>query len=316
MSSLGCLCAKMLCLFNHAQVAEDADTSSSPVLASKVEEAEEHSCSSLVTDQVFDPIKQAPENKSSSAISRENIGGSTLRPSLLESGEKVREKANATNQDGEILKDQQQSNSLQDIVTVSEPFTTESLLELCDEPDKGKETPCDERSKKSHPEAVKTVVKDELIINLLTEARKKVESNALLNPRSVLIKKRQRQSNSSGNIGMSTTLIRNIKQKVKGEAGEINIDPVKNSTQSTPQITRGSSVPRQRADSLLDSVDGRSQRDGHTVSDSVISLSTNELKNMTGKELRSIGKALKVTRYYKLKKEDLLQRLTSQLDPS
>lgn len=197
------------------EVAEDADTSSSPVLESKIDEAEEHSCSSLVTDQVFDPIKQALENKSSSAISRESIGGSTLRPLHLE----TREKANTTDEDGDILKDHQQNDSLQDIVTVSEPFTTESLLEMCDEPDKGRDIPCGERSKKSHPEAVvKTVVKDELIISLLTEARKKAESK---NPGSVLIKKRQRQSNSSDNKGANTSFIRNIKQKVQGGAGEI-----------------------------------------------------------------------------------------------
>lgn len=298
------VCSKMLCFFNDGQVAEDADTSSSPVLASKIEEAEEHSCSSLVTDQVFDPIKQAPENKSSSAISRENIGGSTLRPLVSETREKVRETANATNEDGEILKDQ-------DIVIASEPFTTESLLEMCDEPDEGRETPCDERSKRSHPEAVKTVVKDELIKNLLTEARKKAESKALLNPGSVLIKKRESKSNSSDNKGMNTSFIRTTKQKVGGEAGEINIDPVKDSTKSTPKTIRGSSVPTQHTDSTLDSIDGISQRGGETVSDSVISIS--DLKNKTGKELRSIAKELKITHYYKLKKEDLLQRLIRQL---
>nr|AAB84337.1 hypothetical protein [Arabidopsis thaliana] len=292
------------------EVAEDADTSSSPVLESKIDEAEEHSCSSLVTDQVFDPIKQALENKSSSAISRESIGGSTLRPLHLE----TREKANTTDEDGDILKDHQQNDSLQDIVTVSEPFTTESLLEMCDEPDKGRDIPCGERSKKSHPEAVvKTVVKDELIISLLTEARKKAESK---NPGSVLIKKRQRQSNSSDNKGANTSFIRNIKQKVQGGAGEINIDPVKNSTQSTPKIIRGSSVPTQHADSLLDSsMDGKIQRGGKNVSGSLISLSISELKKKTGKELRSIAKDLKVQHYYKLKKEDLLQRITNQLNP-
>ncbi|CAA0376198.1 unnamed protein product [Arabidopsis thaliana] len=292
------------------EVAEDADTSSSPVLESKIDEAEEHSCSSLVTDQVFDPIKQALENKSSSAISRESIGGSTLRPLHLE----TREKANTTDEDGDIFKDHQQNDSLQDIVTVSEPFTTESLLEMCDEPDKGRDIPCGERSKKSHPEAVvKTVVKDELIISLLTEARKKAESK---NPGSVLIKKRQRQSNSSDNKGANTSFIRNIKQKVQGGAGEINIDPVKNSTQSTPKIIRGSSVPTQHADSLLDSsMDGKIQRGGKNVSGSLISLSISELKKKTGKELRSIAKDLKVQHYYKLKKEDLLQRITNQLNP-
>ncbi|CAD5321060.1 unnamed protein product [Arabidopsis thaliana] len=292
------------------EVAEDADTSSSPVLESKIDEAEEHSCSSLVTDQVFDPIKQALENKSSSAISRESIGGSTLRPLHLE----TREKANTTDEDGDILKDHQQNDSLQDIVTVSEPFTTESLLEMCDEPDKGRDIPCGERSKKPHPEAVvKTVVKDELIISLLTEARKKAESK---NPGSVLIKKRQRQSNSSDNKGANTSFIRNIKQKVQGGAGEINIDPVKNSTQSTPKIIRGSSVPTQHADSLLDSsMDGKIQRGGKNVSGSLISLSISELKKKTGKELRSIAKDLKVQHYYKLKKEDLLQRITNQLNP-
>ncbi|CAE6043365.1 unnamed protein product [Arabidopsis arenosa] len=289
------------------EVTEDADTSSSPVLASKIDESEEHSCSSLVTDQVFDPIKQAPENKSSSAISRENIGGSTLRPLLLET-----RKANATNEDGDILKDHQQNDSLHDIVTASEPFTTESLLEMCDEPDKGREISCGERSKKSQSEAVvKTVVKDELIISLLTEARKKAESK---NPGSVLIKKRQRQSNSSDN-GVNTSFIRNIKQKVQGGAGEINIDPVKNSARSTPKII-SSIVPTQHADSLLDSIDGKIQRGGHNGSDSVISLSISELKKKTGKELRSIAKDLKVTHYYKLKKEDLLQRITNQLNPS
>lgn len=303
--------SEMLCVFNDGQVAEDVDTSSSPVLASKIEEAEEHSCSSLVTDQVLDPVKQAPENKSSSAISRENTEGSTLRPLLLETTEKVREKANATDKDGEILKDHQQNDGLQDIVTASEPFTTESLLDLCDEPDKGRETPCDERSEKTHLEAVKTVVKDDLIINLLTEARLKTESKALLNPGSAaLIKKRQRD-----NKGMNKNLIRNAKQKVQGEAKEINIDPVKKSAQSKPEINRCSNVPTQHADSL-DSIDGISQRGGCVVSDSVISYSTSELKNKTGKELRSIAKELKVTHYYKLKKEDLLQRITSQLNPS
>ncbi|KAL1206859.1 hypothetical protein V5N11_001878 [Cardamine amara subsp. amara] len=277
------------------EVSEDADTSSCPVLGSKVEEAEEHSCSSLVTDQVLDPIKQAPGKKSSSAISRENTGGSTLRPLLLKIREKVREKANAaTNKDGEIVKDHQQNDGLQDIVTVSEPFTTESLLDLCDEPDKDRETPCDERSEKTHLEAVKTVVKDELIINLLTEARVKAESKALLNPGTALIKKRQRD-----NKGMNTNFIRNTKKKVQGEAGE---------------IIRGSSVPPQHADSLLDSIDGIGQGGGRIVSDSVISISTSELKNKTGKELRSLAKELKVTHYYKLKKEDLLQRLTNHIN--
>ncbi|KAL1206860.1 hypothetical protein V5N11_001878 [Cardamine amara subsp. amara] len=306
------------------EVSEDADTSSCPVLGSKVEEAEEHSCSSLVTDQVLDPIKQAPGKKSSSAISRENTGGSTLRPLLLEIREKVREEANAsisgentggstlrplllkirekvrekanaaTNKDGEIVKDHQQNDGLQDIVTVSEPFTTESLLDLCDEPDKDRETPCDERSEKTHLEAVKTVVKDELIINLLTEARVKAESKALLNPGTALIKKRQRD-----NKGMNTNFIRNTKKKVQGEAGE---------------IIRGSSVPPQHADSLLDSIDGIGQGGGRIVSDSVISISTSELKNKTGKELRSLAKELKVTHYYKLKKEDLLQRLTNHIN--
>ncbi|EOA27089.1 hypothetical protein CARUB_v10023186mg [Capsella rubella] len=293
------------------EVAEDADTSSSPALANKIEEAEEHSCSSLVTD--FDPIKQAPENKSSSAISRENIGGSTLKPFPLETSEKVGEKANASNEDGEVFKDHQKSDSLQVMVTVSQPFTTESLLEMCDEPDKGRELPYDARNKKSHPGPKKTVVKDELIINLLTEARKKAESNALLNPGSVLIKKRQRQSNSSNNKGLNTSSIRNIKQKVQGGARKIIIDPVKKLDQSAPGIIRKSSVPTPQADSLVDSIDVRNQRDGR---DSVISLSASELKNKTGKELRSIAKELKVTHYYKLKKEDLLQRLTNRLNPS
>ncbi|VVB03029.1 unnamed protein product [Arabis nemorensis] len=290
------------------EVAEDADTSSSPVLANKIDEAEEHSCSSLVTDQVFDPIKLAPENKSSSPISRENIGGSTVRPLALE----TREKANATNEDGETLKDHQQSNSFQDVITVSEPFTTESLLEMCDEPDKGRESPCDKRSKRSHPEAVKTVVKDELIINLLNETRKKAENKALLNPGSVLIKKRESKSNSSDNKGVKTGFIRTTKQKLEGEAGEINIVPVKKSTQSTPKIIRGgSNVPTQHTDSMLDSIDRVIERGGETMSDSVISIS--DLKNKTGKELRSIGKELKVTHYYKLKKEELLQQIIMQL---
>lgn len=42
--------------------------------------------------------------------------------------------------------------------------------------------PYDEKSKRSKHEAVKTVVKDEMIINMLTEARINAESNALLDP--------------------------------------------------------------------------------------------------------------------------------------
>lgn len=42
------------------------------------------------------------------------------------------------------------------------------------------------------PEAVKNVVKDELIINMLTEARTKAESEALVNRGSVLNKKRRK----------------------------------------------------------------------------------------------------------------------------
>ncbi|KAL0754114.1 hypothetical protein Bca101_091782 [Brassica carinata] len=49
---------------------KDGDTPCSHVfaLASKIDEAEEHSCSSLVTQQVFDPIQQATKSKSPSAI--------------------------------------------------------------------------------------------------------------------------------------------------------------------------------------------------------------------------------------------------------
>ena len=81
---LVCFIDSLLCVFNDGQVSEDADISSCPVLLTSKVEDEEHSCSSLVTDQVLDPIKQVLENKSSSsAISRENTGGSTLRPLLL-----------------------------------------------------------------------------------------------------------------------------------------------------------------------------------------------------------------------------------------
>ncbi|ESQ52875.1 hypothetical protein EUTSA_v10016632mg [Eutrema salsugineum] len=286
----------------EGKVAEDADISSSPVFASKSEEAEEHSPSSLVTDQVFDPIKQAPENRSLSELSRENIGGSTLKPLGLETTEKVREKANATNEDGEMLKDQQQ-----EIETSSEPFTTESRLEMCDASEKGRETPCDDRIKSSQSEAVKTAVKDELIVNSPTVARQKAESNALLKPGPDLTKKGQRKSK-----GMNTSFIRNTKPKVGGEAGEIDIDPVKKSTQSTSKLSRGSSVPAQLSDSTSELIERIRQRDGQTMGDSVTSIS--ELKNKTGKELRSIAKELKMTHYSKLKKEDLLQQIINQLN--
>lgn len=62
-------------------------------------------------------------------------------------------------------------------------------------------------------------------------------------------------------------------------------------------------------------MDGKIQRGGKNVSGSLISLSISELKKKTGKELRSIAKDLKVQHYYKLKKEDLLQRITNQLNP-
>ncbi|KAF2537792.1 hypothetical protein F2Q68_00023112, partial [Brassica cretica] len=60
---------------------KDGDTPCSHVfaLASKIDEAEEHSCSSLVTQQVFYPIQQATKSKSPSAISNENNESSTLR---------------------------------------------------------------------------------------------------------------------------------------------------------------------------------------------------------------------------------------------
>ncbi|CAA7057172.1 unnamed protein product [Microthlaspi erraticum] len=340
------------------EVAEDADKISlSPVLAGKIEEAEEHSCSSLVTDQVSDPIKPAPEDKSSSDISQENTEGSTLKPLVLETGEKVVEIANAaTNEDGEISKDPQEGcDSVQEIVAVSEPFTTESLLEMCDGPEKCRETSCDdEKGKISHPEAVKTavkdvvktavkdavkktvvkdavktvgvqdavkktavkdaakktvvedavktvvvqdavktvVVKDELIINMLTEARQKAESNALLKAGSVLLKKRKSMSNSS----MKTSFIRNTKQKVGGggeAGGEVKTDTVK---KSKPEIIRAPTLE------LI----ARIRQTG------VISVS--DLKDKTGKELRSIAKEMKITHYYKLNKGQLLQRLTMQIE--
>ncbi|CAH8385427.1 unnamed protein product [Eruca vesicaria subsp. sativa] len=280
------------------EVVEDVDTSLSPVLESKIEVAEEHSCSSLVTHQVFDPIKQAPENKSPSATSHENNGGSTLTP-LVE----TREKANATNEDGEVLKDEQQqkqSDSLQVIETASEPFTTESLLEMCEEPEKVSEAlPCDdEKSKRSMPEAVKTVVKDEPIMNMLTETRVKIENTPLLNPSgAVLTKKRKRISN--------TSLIRNTKQKAEGGAGEVNTTPP---TESKP---KGPSVPPPLSASTLDLIDRIRQRCGKTMGEPVILLS--ELNDKTGKELRGIAKELKVTHYYKMKKEDLLQHCIMQL---
>ncbi|KAL0896566.1 hypothetical protein Bca101_080527 [Brassica carinata] len=266
------------------EVAEDGDTPCSSVLAlaSKIVEAEEHSCSSLVTHQVIDPIKQATENKSPS--SQENNENFTLMP-LVE----TEEKANATNEDGEVLKDQQQKerDSLQDIETASEPFTTESLLEMCDEPGKDREdAPCDEKSKRSMPEAVKTVVKEEPIINMLSEARIKVESKALLNPPgSVLTKKRKGTS--------KTSLIRKTKQKVEGEV--------------KPKITKAPSFPPQLSASTLDLIDRIKQRDGKTIMGEPPVILLSELNDKTGKELRSIAKELKVTRYYKLKKEDLLQ---------
>ncbi|KAF8088372.1 hypothetical protein N665_0544s0019 [Sinapis alba] len=270
-----------------AEVVEDVDTSCSPVLENKIVEAEEHSCSSLVTHQVSDPIKQLTENKSPSAISQENNESFTLKP-LVETSDQ----ANATNEEGEeeVLKDQQQQkqrDSLQDIVTASEPFTTESLLEMCDEPEQDRESPCDE--------AVKTIVKEELIIDMLSEARIKVESKALLNPPgSVLIKKRKRTSNISSNKGTNTSLIRNTKQKP---------------TESKP---KGPSVPAQLSASTLDLIDRlRRQRGGKTMGEPVILIS--ELNDKTGKELRSIAKELKITHYYKLKKEDLLQRCIMQL---
>ncbi|XP_018478597.1 uncharacterized protein LOC108849538 [Raphanus sativus] len=281
------------------EVVEDVDTSLSPVLGNNIEEAEEHSCSSLVTQQVFDPIKQAPENKSPSAIiSQENNGeGSTLTP-LVE----TKEKANATNEDGEILKDQQkqkQSDSLQDIETASEPFTTESLLEMCDdEPEKGREE--EAPSERSMTEAVKTVVvKEEPIINMLTEARIKIESKeASLNPPvSVPIKKRKRASDC-------TSLIRNTKQKVVG--GEVNTTP----TESKPKIiiTKGPSVPPPLSASTLDLIDRIRQRRGwKTIMGEPPVILLSELHDKTGKELRSIAKELKITHYYKMKKEDLLQ---------
>ncbi|KAG2309440.1 hypothetical protein Bca52824_029188 [Brassica carinata] len=267
-----------------AEVAEDGDTPCSSVLAlaSKIVEAEEHSCSSLVTHQVIDPIKQATENKSPS--SQENNENFTLMP-LVE----TEEKANATNEDGEVLKDQQQKerDSLQDIETASEPFTTESLLEMCDEPGKDREdAPCDEKSKRSMPEAVKTVVKEEPIINMLSEARIKVESKALLNPPgSVLTKKRKGTS--------KTSLIRKTKQKVEGEV--------------KPKITKAPSFPPQLSASTLDLIDRIKQIDGKTIMGEPPVILLSELNDKTGKELRSIAKELKVTRYYKLKKEDLLQ---------
>ncbi|CAN7138135.1 unnamed protein product [Brassica rapa subsp. narinosa] len=255
------------------EVAEDGDTPPcSPVLAlaSTIEEAEEHSCSSFVTHQAL-------ENKSPSAISQENNESSTLKP-LVES----REKANA--EDGHILKDQQQkqkqNESLQDIETASEPFTTESLLEMCEEPEKSKRSII--------PEAVmKTVVvKEEPIINMLTEARiKKAEESLNPPPGSVvLIKKRKRHSN--------TSLIRYTKQK-------------------------GPSVPLPLSASTLDLIDRIRQRGGGKKTimggeeEPVILIS--ELHDKTGKELRSIAKELKVTRYYKMNKEDLLQHCIMQL---
>ncbi|KAJ0259382.1 Rho_N domain-containing protein [Hirschfeldia incana] len=269
------------------EVAEDGDTPCSPVLAleSMIEEAEEHSCSSLVTQQVSDPIKQVTENKFPSAISQEINGeGSSLTP-LAE----TKEKANATSEDGEkVLKDQQQKqrDSLQEIETASEPFTTESLLEMCDEPEQDREAP----SKRSVPEAWKIIVKEEPIINMLTEARIKVESKALLNPPgSVLTKKRKITTSNS------TSLIRNTKKKVGGETP----------TESKPKIiTKSPSVPPLLSASTLDLIDRIRQRRGVLLS---------ELKDKTGKELRSIAKELKVTHYYKMKKEDLLQNCIMQL---
>ncbi|CAN8317861.1 unnamed protein product [Cochlearia groenlandica] len=287
------------------EVAENADTSFSPVLASKIEEAEEHSCSSLVTDQVFDPIKKPPrEIFPSAAIIRENVEGSALMALVLETTKKVKEKANATNIDGEILTDHQQIDILQDIVTASEPFTTESLLEMCDEPHKVRETTFVERSKRPQLEPVKTVVKDERIVTLLAEARKKAQSNALLSPGSVMIKKRPGKSNNSNSKGIITTnFIRNTKQKVQGEAGKIF--PVKNSTQSTPTQLSDSTL------ALIERIRQRRCGDGEIKSVSVTSIS--ELKNKRCEELRIIAKELKITHYYKLKKEDLLQKVLEHL---
>lgn len=257
-------CSEMMCgqVINDGQVGEDGDTSSSPVLGNKIVEAEEHSCSSFVTHQ-------APENKSPSAISQENNESSTLTP-LVE----TREKANATNEDGEILKDQR--DSLQEIETASEPFTTESLLEMCDEP---------EKSKRLIPATV--VVKEEPIMNMLTEARIKAEES--LNPppgSAVLIKKRKRPTSN-------TSLIRNTKQK-------------------------GPSVPLPLSASTLDLIDRIRQRGGggkKTImgGEEEPAILISELHDKTGKELRSIAKELKVTRYYKMKKEDLLQHSIMQL---
>lgn len=250
-------------VINDGQVGEDGDTSSSPVLGNKIVEAEEHSCSSLVT-------QQAPEIKSPSAISQENNESSTLTP-LVE----TREKANATNEDGEILKDQR--DSLQEIETASEPFTTESLLEMCDEPEKSKRLII--------PATV--VVKEEPIMNMLTEARIKAEESLNPPPGSpVLIKKRKRPTSN-------TSLIRNTKQK-------------------------GPSVPLPLSASTLDLIDRIRQRGGGGKKTTMggeeePAILISELHDKTGKELRSIAKELKVTRYYKMKKEDLLQHSIMQL---
>ncbi|CAN8284710.1 unnamed protein product [Cochlearia groenlandica] len=161
----------------------------------------------------------------------------------------------------------QQRDSLGDIVTVSEPFTTESLLEMCDdEPEKNIEASCNEISK-SH-----------------LEARHKIESNSLLDDhRHVLVKKRQRESNNNSED-------KDMKTKQK-------------------KVVQGES----NRDSLVDLGYDRSEKDGYIVRD--LAVSRSELKKKTGKELKNIAKAMKVTHYYKLKKEDLLHRLTTQLSP-
>lgn len=76
-------------------------------------------------------------------------------------------------------------------------------------------------------------------------------------------------------------------------------------------FNEGSSVPVQLSYSKMDLIGRIRQRGGKTMDRPVILIS--QLNNKTGKELRSIAKELKITHYYKFKKEDLLQHCFMQL---
>ncbi|XP_010527486.1 PREDICTED: uncharacterized protein LOC104804815 [Tarenaya hassleriana] len=244
-------------------------------------------------------------------------GSPGLRHLVSKARQRLREKTNALNEkmntatlaaeeDEERLKDDHQTPSLQNVLIATEPFTMDCLLEMCDGEDKGGETPLDKKQKRSQAEtghgAGRTGTHDELIKNLILKpAEEKTRSNALLvlpslqqNPST------QQKSNSSNHAGPNKSFIRDTKQNItqdgQGEPGNLIADP---GDEQKPMNKR----KKKRT----------SESSKQTLSEAEIS--SGDLNEMKTNDLKAIAKALKVTHYYKLRRNDLLQQLISRLNP-